>query len=385
MDNRTDPTFSNPTAQEPTNRMILNGLFQRRIINLEKGDIFSRQVALKSPDFDFGRVEGMMLGLAIGDALGITTEGLLPNQRSRLFGEIRSYIPNKYVDEPIGFPSDDTQLAFWTLDQLNQDAKYLPENVAQRFSREKIFGMGRTVRSFLKNLDYGMEWYLSGPESAGNGALMRIAPILIPHLRSGGSDLWVDTALLAMTTHNDRASTAACLAWIAILWELLEMNTAPPPEFWVDRYVEIAQDLEGETTYRARNPNYPDFQGPIWEFTRAEVTEAISRQIDTVTACNTWYSGAYLLETIPCVLYILSQYAADPQEAIVRAVNDTKDNDTIAAIVGSAVGALHGKEAFPDIWLSNLSGRTTDEDDGKIFRILNTAKKHFWDEARGPE
>ena len=36
------------------------------------------------------------------------------------------------------------------------------------------------------------------------------------------------------------------------------------------------------------------------------------------------------------------------EEAIVRAVNDTRDNDTIAAIVGAAVGALHGKSALPD-------------------------------------
>jgi len=50
----------------------------------------------------------------------------------------------------------------------------------------------------------------------------------------------------------------------------------------------------------------------------------------------------------------------DLEEAIVRSVNDTKDNDAVAAIVGAAVGALHGKEKIPDRWISNLSGRTTD-------------------------
>ena len=49
-----------------------------------------------------------MLGLAIGDALGITTESWLPSERQAEHGEIRDYIPNKYVDVPIGFPSDDT-------------------------------------------------------------------------------------------------------------------------------------------------------------------------------------------------------------------------------------------------------------------------------------
>jgi predicted AAA+ superfamily ATPase len=48
----------------------------------------------------------------------------------------------------------------------------------------------------------------------------------------------------------------------------------------------------------------------------------------------------------------------------------TKDNDTIAAVVGAAVGALHGKKGLPERWIANLSGRTTDRDDGRIFEIL---------------
>jgi ADP-ribosylglycohydrolase len=43
---------------------------------------------------------------------------------------------------------------------------------------------------------------------------------------------------------------------------------------------------------------------------------------------------------VPTVIYILMRHGHDPEEAIVRAVNDTKDNDTVAAIVGAAVGAL---------------------------------------------
>lgn len=35
------------------------------------------------------------------------------------------------------------------------------------------------------------------------------------------------------------------------------------------------------------------------------------------------------------------------EEAIIQTVNDTHDNDTIAAIVGAAVGALHGEGALP--------------------------------------
>jgi ADP-ribosyl-[dinitrogen reductase] hydrolase len=54
----------------------------------------------------FDRVEGMLLGLAIGDALGNTTESELPKERQ----PVRDYLPNKYANGlAVGVPSDDTQ------------------------------------------------------------------------------------------------------------------------------------------------------------------------------------------------------------------------------------------------------------------------------------
>ena len=59
------------------------------------------------------RVAGMLWGLAIGDALGNTTESLLPGERAARHGTIRDYLPNRYADwRPAGLPSDDTQMAF---------------------------------------------------------------------------------------------------------------------------------------------------------------------------------------------------------------------------------------------------------------------------------
>jgi ADP-ribosylglycohydrolase len=74
------------------------------------------------------------------------------------------------------------------------------------------------------------------------------------------------------------------------------------------------------------------------------------------------------------LIYILMGHAHDPEEAIVRAANDTRDNDSIAAIAGAAVGALHGKNKFPSRWISSLSGRTDERDDGRIFELLKEAE-----------
>jgi len=56
-----------------------------------------------------------------------------------------------------------------------------------------------------------------------------------------------------------------------------------------------------------------------------------------VEANELWESGAYLLETVPMELYILMKYYDNLEEAVVKAVNDTKDNDTIGSIMGAAV------------------------------------------------
>lgn len=366
-------------AGRPANVDTLNGLFNRGAIALDRSGLFDEPVSPKASGFDFSRVEGMLLGLAIGDALGITTEGRLPESRRAHYGEIRDYLPNRYVNEIRGFPSDDTQLSFWALEQMIADREYVPEHMARRFCAGHIFGIGQTMRGFLGHFKEGRPWYACGPASAGNGALMRIAPVLIPHLRTGGTRLWSDAALAAMMTHNDRASTAACVAFVAMLWELLDMDRPPAPAWWIERYVDLARGLEGESSYSPRSGAFMKYRGPVWRFTRERVSAAAARRLSVLDACNAWHSGAYLMETLPSVLYILMRHGEDPEEAIVRAVNDTRDNDTVAAIVGAAVGALHGRRALPTRWIRNLSGRTTDRDDGRVFELIGEARRVFWD------
>jgi ADP-ribosylglycohydrolase len=354
---------------------ILDNLFETNHIDLRRGALFSTSPGPVPEVGDFDRVEGMMLGLAVGDALGATTEGLLPTRRRAAHGEIRGYLANRYADDrSVGLPTDDTQLAFWTLEQMIADRGFNPERVAARFCRDRIFGIGSTVRRFVANHKAGLPWYRCGPKSAGNGALMRIAPMVIPHLGSGTPALWADTALSAMITHNDSASISSCLSFVYMLWQLLHMDGPPQAGWWLRTYVEMARDLETDATYRPRSRAFGAYRGTLWRFVEAQVGEAFGKGRSVLAACNTWHSAAYLLETVPSVLYILMRHGDDPEEAIVRAVNDTVDNDTIAAIVGAAVGALHGKGALPERWLSNLLGRTTDRDDGRIFELLAQAR-----------
>jgi hypothetical protein len=66
-----------------SNGKILGKLFESNKIDLKRGDLFDTQPEAMPRKFDFNRIEGMMLGLAIGDSLGRTTEGWLPHQRRK--------------------------------------------------------------------------------------------------------------------------------------------------------------------------------------------------------------------------------------------------------------------------------------------------------------
>jgi ADP-ribosyl-[dinitrogen reductase] hydrolase len=371
-----------PFMTDHDNRALLDDLLIRGTLNLERSAIFER-VPPTPPPGCWDRVEGMLFGLAIGDALGRTSEGLLPLVRRARHGEIRDYLPHPaMLGERVGLPSDDTQLAFWTLEQLLEDDGLVPEKVATRFfDSGHIYGIGQTVLRWRLNMQREVPWQQAGIASAGNGALMRIAPILLPHLREPSPALWADAALLAVVTHNDPASTASCVAFVDLLWELIGRDDAPEPQWWVERFCSAMEPLEGATRYRPRLARLA-YEGPVGRFTRERVLRVLDEEETVEQACDRWHSGAYLLETVPSVIHVLARHGHDPEEAIVRAVNDTKDNDTTAAIVGAAivgaaVGALHGRRALPERWIRGLLGRTRDNDDGRVFALLEQARERW--------
>ena len=73
-----------------SNKVFFDRLMDQNAIRIRRGALFDFSPKPKSADFDFRRAEGMLLELAIGDALGNTTESLMPDERA-IFGEIRDY------------------------------------------------------------------------------------------------------------------------------------------------------------------------------------------------------------------------------------------------------------------------------------------------------
>ena len=209
---------------------------------------------------------------------------------------------------------------------------------------------------------------------------MRISPVVVPYLRYPNPSMYADAAINAMMTHNSYANNATCVAFINILWQLLAMRSAPDPSWWVETYCAVAKELEGNTMYSSGKNSQYTYNGPLWKYTETVIKDAVNQGLSVKDACKKWGSHASLFETVPSVLYILALHSRDPEEAIIRAVTDTSDNDTIGSIVGAAVGALHGLTGIPYRWIQGLTGRTRAgiDDTGEVFKLILSAKKTFW-------
>jgi len=326
------------------------------------------------------RIRGVLLGLAVGDALGNTSEGLAPAERQARWGEITDYLPNeRAAGHRVGLPSDDSQLAFRTVESLLACGTFDPDDLSARLAAPPIFDVGRAVRQFVDQRASGVApWYRCGAESAGNGALMRIAPIVLLHPAGSSAALWLDAALASIVTHRDACSVASCVAFADLLAWLLRLPEPPPGERLLERFVATVRQVCTDQAYRPRAARFGNREQPFAAFLEFALGEARQHRWSSREACAAWGSGAYLLETVPSVLWILAGHGHDPEAAIVRAVNDTADNDTIAAIVGAAVGAIHGASALPERWRRGLLGRIGDADDGQVFRLVEAAVVRDW-------
>lgn len=322
------------------------------------------------------RVEGMLLGLAIGDGLGNTTEGRPPHVRRKEHGEIRDYLPNRRAgDKRVGVPSDDTQLAFRLAEGLVDHGKVHATDLLDRFAATSVTGIGGTVHAAINAWKGGGAWPECGQPSAGSGALTRIAPVVLPHLEGGGTALWRDTLVATAVTHNDPMALGVNVAYVDLLHTLLHADGPPEPAWILNRWSAVVRPFEPDLVYAPRGAAC--VQAPTWRAAQVDVRRAIEGGLPTLTALGRWQSGAYLLETVPSVLLLLARYADDPEQAVIRAVNDTKDNDSIAAIVGAAMGALYGTSAWPRRWVDGLTGRLDGNDDGAMQKVIASARERF--------
>ena len=170
--------------------------------------------------------------------------------------------------------------------------------------------------------------------SAGNGSLMRLAPVAIRH--------WQAPALLAdvaarqsRTTHAAAEAVDACMAYAALLADAV----AGKPRDEV-----LAPRKFGDT---------PAVRAVLAGSWRGKPREAIK-------------SSGYVIHSLEAGLWCVAR-TGDFASAVLLAANLGDDADTTAAIAGQLAGALYGASSIPPEWLAKLAWRERLTDAARVL------------------
>lgn len=384
---------------------LLDQCFANKSIALRRGKIF--EVVPGELDttglIRDERIEGMLMGVAVGDSLGHSTEWKYdPASRHQRFGTIADHLTDS--DMRAGRISDDSQMTMWTVERLLRCGRFDFEDLVGCFVNRQsmIVGMGRNTaasldrhRRRLRGATIAIHECIGDPsnEGRGNGAAMRFSPIVLPHLKQPSKKLWEDAVLSAFVTHGNTVALSSAVALTHLLWRVLERpcGDTPKAQWWLDEYLSVANDLEiSELPFPINTDPVPKwmvgFRGTLCDFLDDVVRGAFRKGIPLVTACSLdgFGSRADCTQTIPALLYVLMCHADSFESTIITSVNDTKDNDSIAAIAGAFVGALHGKNRIRKRWFDGIrsyslkcSGLETLSDREAISKLCQDAVSSF--------
>ena len=319
------------------------------------------------------RVEAMLLGVAIGDALCFGTEGPIPKHR---------------VLDTITGPgiTDDTQMTVRTLRSLMRLGRLDLQDLQRTWSGTHIKGIGGTV---LKAFRRQEECIAAGKDpwhgrittkAEGNGAVMRVPGVLALHALCHPPSLLADLLLSSALTHDGVVSNASCTGWAAVLLNLgREKSTIHSAQDVFQCFLAAAGPVEGtHVRLHCRTPHHRrQFEGTLCRFIQEQVIPAHENGAPVRKLRNTWYSGAYLLETMPTALSIVAEYLDEPERAILEAANFTWDNDTIASMVAAAMGARHGKQAFAGQWITALREYRQEQGMDSMIAVIRELAKHY--------
>ena len=276
------------------------------------------------------RAHGALLGLAVGDALGTTLEfsrrDSLPHHTQMTGGGPFGLAPGQWTD--------DTSMALALADSLLACGGLDPDDLMTRFvawwrtgayaCTGACFDIGNTTRQALAAFERDGDPF-AGPtaeDQAGNGSLMRLAPVVLFALDDPETmlRLAIDQG---RTTHEAPQAVEACAYFATLLRDAILGEPDPlQPRAW--------------TGHRA----IKTIAAGAWR----TKDRALIR------------SSGYVAHTLEAALWCVGTTASF-EEALVLAVNLGDDADTVGAVTGQLAGALYGAAAIPENWLTPLAWR----------------------------
>ncbi|MDO8211007.1 ADP-ribosylglycohydrolase family protein [Conexibacter sp. CPCC 206217] len=336
-------------------------------------------------------VQGAMLAFAVGDALGwpLETRGNRVGGTSELRAtlDLRSWTRREggrfapHEEQlPVGAYSDDTQLTLAVARSLSYDDHwwdYFTDAELPWWPHYELGGGGaskRAARAWARGI---APWGRGGARgywtAGGNGAAMRI----LPHCTHRGVPFeYVRRRVLAdgAATHGDPLALLGGQLYAYALWMTLQRSESLR---WGELLDELLMDaglwtlLELDAVPRAWAEHVPsDYQARWRETTRRTIDQlarardemrngalTIDEQVLHELGAFSEASGAGTITAVSAV-YLASRHAANPQHGLLRAAFARgADTDTLAAMTGALLGALHGPG-----WLERAAHDVMDAD-----------------------
>lgn len=285
-----------------------------------------------------------LLGVAVGDALGVPVEFTRRSDRQKdPVTSMRGY--GTHNQKP-GTWSDDSSLTFCLAECLCNG--FSLEQIATAFSRwyrqgywtahGDVFDSGLTTRLAITKFETGTLPIQAGgnsEDSNGNGSLMRILPMAYCYQKLTFSELITRTHQVSCLTHAHLRSQMACGIYVSIALGLLAGEDLPTAYL---RGLEKIQPFYTSGEYLPEMRHFARvFSGNIAQLPIAEIN-----------------SGGYVVETLEAALWCLFNSSSYP-EAVLTAVNLGGDTDTTAAVTGGLAGIYYGVEAIPIEWREQIA------------------------------
>jgi ADP-ribosyl-[dinitrogen reductase] hydrolase len=301
-----------------------------------------------------GRYRGALLGLAAGDALGTTLEFRAPGS----FEPIEEMVGGGPFGLAPGEWTDDTSMAlclaeslidcrgFDALDQMERYVRWWRDGHLS--SNGRCFDIGTTVAAALRRFEATGEPYAGStdPHSAGNGSLMRLAPVALFYAAEPGEAV-ARAADSSRTTHGAETAVDACRYLAGLIVgalggarkdELLSERYSPVPGLWEQAPLTPEVDEVAAGSFKQREP--PEIKG-----------------------------SGYVVRSLEAALWAFAR-SDSFREGALRAVNLGHDADTTGAVYGQLAGAYYGQAGIPAEWRSKLALIETIE---KLADRLHTA------------
>lgn len=316
----------------------------------------------------YEKVLGCLYGVGVGDALGMPTEFLTPEQIKALYGEVRTFhkTPEWHPlrDLPAGSMTDDTEQTLVVAQVIIEKPNFKAPDIAQGLLKwaenldlSSLDHMGPSTNYALRRLREGADPYQTGLRGNTNGAAMRIAPVGCIHAGKP-EDVLDDVIETCAPTHLTDVAIAGAAAVACGIAEALK------PDATLEGVLDAMFLGAEEGTHRAKEVIALATEGRVpWEVMAAQINPSLVDRmhwaLDVVTKAKgspaerrdvlarAVGTGAFMIETIPFVVGVLIIAEGDPFEAMVLSANAGGDTDSLAAISGAIAGALRGAAAIP--------------------------------------